>query len=451
MRTPLLIASLFFLSAASAQEFGTATPPAFGRELPRTELTPCPTLEEALAAPRESTYKREVYGWTRETADGSIRFSTTFAKPFAWANRQVLLHVPAAPAEYEVRVNGKTVGRNDNGNDPADFNITPFAEEGANTVEIIAADPAASASAPLESWRDGSEEATIGGTYVFSQPTLRVRDVLSRSTLGDDGQLHVEIALVVRTHSLNPRTSRIHYDLRSPADESIAAGYRDITLEMRGEDTLRFTAAIPLTLAWSAEQPTCYTLRLRTQHEGRNVEFQAIRLGFRTFEADPTGRAFVNGRPVQLVAARVSPDIDEYTVATLRERGYNTLQLRPGTVPQRLYRDCDLLGMYVIPCAAIDTSHSGESRRKGGNPSNDPARKTEYLNRTLDRYHTSKIHPSVIAFSIGEGSANGINLYESYLSLKKIETERPVIYPDAAGEWNSDNLQLEYPPQREEY
>ena len=38
---------------------------------------------------------------------------------------------------------------------------------------------------------------------------------------------------------------------------------------------------------------------------------------------------------------------------------------------------------------------------------------------------------------------NGINLYESYLNMKKSGDPRPFIYPDAAGEWNSDKLEMQ--------
>ena len=49
----------------------------------------------------------------------------------------------------------------------------------------------------------------------------------------------------------------------------------------------------------------------------------------------------------------------------------------------------------------------------------------------------------IIAFSLATHSANGINLYESYLNMKKSGDPRPFIYPDAAGEWNSDKLEMQ--------
>ena len=77
------------------------------------------------------------------------------------------------------------------------------------------------------------------------------------------------------------------------------------------------------------------------------------------------------------------------------------------------------------------------------NPSNAPEWLGAYLERTENSYHTTKRHPSVVAFALATQSANGINLYESYLNMKRFGDSRPFIYPDAGGEWDSDKLALE--------
>ena len=88
-------------------------------------------------------------------------------------------------------------------------------------------------------------------------------------------------------------------------------------------------------------------------------------------------------------------------------------------------------------------SRSGDSRRKGGNPSNDPAWRGAYLERAETSYHTAKRHPSVVAFSLARRAANGICLYETYLAMKRHGDRRPFLYPEAAGEWNADTLPLQ--------
>ena len=109
-----------------------------------------------------------------------------------------------------------------------------------------------------------------------------------------------------------------------------------------------------------------------------------------------------------------------------------------GAVPQNVYRMCDSLGMYVIAQVPINTKESGLSRRKDGNPSNDPEWKSAYLDRVETSYRTTCGQACVIGYIMAEESSNGINLYESYLRLKELEKTRPVMYLDAADEWNSD-------------
>lgn len=432
MRTILSTIALFSLCGLCAQEYT----PSYGRELPRSQLLAYPSAEAATAADGgNNRYFTRLTEWNLK----DNVFSTPFTVPFAWANRQVLLHLGWASGDYEVRVNGKPVACNADGNSPAEFNLTRQVKEGQNTLEIIIAQPAPTA--PLESWKE-APRAGIGGAWLLSQPTLRVRDVTTRTRIGEDGAATAEVAVVVKSDALNPRTSRIHYQLFTPTGENVAAGHKDVTLDMRREDTLRFLARIPANLLWSAELPTRYTLQLKTQHEGRYAEYLELHPGFRSVEMRE-GRMSVNGRPVTLRVREVPATISENEIAALREQGFNTLKLLPGPVPESLLDFCDVQGLYVIPQAPIDTRRSGESRRKGGNPTNDPAWQSAYIERTENSYHTTKLHPSVIAFSLATQSANGINLYESYLNMKRFGDARPFIYPDAGGEWNSDKLALE--------
>ena len=409
--------------------------PSYGRELPRSRVRVYPTQREAAeAADGNNLYHTRIDEWTQA---GNV-FTAPITVPFAWANRQILLHVEEASAEYEVRVNGRPAAYNADGSSPAEFNLTRLLKEGANTLEIEVAE--GSATTRLESWKENPAPA-VGRVWLTSQPQMYIRDITienRRNDAGDDFLLS-EIGIVVKTGTLNPRTSRIHYELLTPDGKTAAAGHDDMTLDMRREDTLRFLARIPDSLQWSAENPARYTLRLKTQHEGRYVEYLEFRPGFRTVDVK-NGMLTINDRPVDLRIREVGPEIDEAEILALREQGYNALQLRPGTVAEPLGEICDRLGIYLIVTAPIDTGRSGESRRKGGNPTNDPAWERAFIERAEDNYHTTKRHPSVVAFLLARRSSNGNNLYETYLKMKRFDDPRPFIYPEAAGEWNSDRL-----------
>lgn len=408
-----------------------------GCEQPRSELLVYPTPEEATAAASENRYRHNLTDWSHN----GDTFSTPLTVPFSWINRQVLLHLDAASAAYEVRVNGQSAAVNSNPCLPAEFNITKWVHEGRNTVEIKLGK--ASETAPLESWKTDTEPK-IGQAWVMTQPTLRIRDIVTRTTLNETGTATAEIGLVIKSSALNPRTSRIHYELRNPAGQRITGGTQDITLDMRREDTIRFLATLPDTLLWHPQRPVRCTLLLKTQHEGRYVEYLELPVGFRKIEVDQSGHMRFNGTEIALEACEVSPEIGTEEIAALRARGYNTLKLKAGTVRSGLYDDCDRSGMLVIAQAPIDTSKSGPSRRKGGNPSNDPQWTPYFIERAEQSYHTSKRHPSVIAFGLAEDSANGICLYESYRAIKRFDENRPFIYPDGGGEWNNDPLRVDF-------
>ena len=433
MRTILSTLALFSLCGLCAQEYV----PTYGRELPRGELLVYPSAEAAETADGgNNRYFTRLTEWSLEENN---RFTTNFTVPFAWANRQVLLHVGRSTGDYEVLVNDRPAAYVADGNSPAEFNITKLTHEGRNKVEIRVVQP--SPTAPLESWKE-NPEPMLGGIWLLSQPTMRIRDVVTKTRVGENGFATAEVAIAVKSEALNPRTSRIHYQLIAPSGENAAAGFKDLTLEMRGEDTVRFLARIPANELWTPELPTQYILRLKTQHEGRYVEFAELRMGFREV-AVSEGRLLLNGQPITLRVREVPGSLDENAIANLREAGYNTFRLLPGPVSEEFLEYCDEQGVCVIAQAPIDTSRSGDSRRKGGNPSNDPAWKEAYIERALNSYHTTKRHPSVVAFSLATRSSNGINLYESYLKMKQLGEQRPFIYPEAGGEWNSDRLLLE--------
>ena len=255
MRTLLAIIAFLSVCTLQAPPFLQST----GRELARCEVITYPTAEQATAADGgDHRYFTRITQWARQ----NDTLSTPFTVPFVWANRQVLFHVGSASVPYEVLVNGRRVARNADGNTPAEFNLTRYVREGRNRLDLILTQP--SDAAPLESWKEAGAAPGVTDTWIMSQPTMRVRDVLTKCWPSNDGDgtAVAEVGIVVKSSALNPRTSRIYYDLLTPSGETAATGYKELTLDMRREDTLRFVTRIPAQLLWSAELPTLYTLRL---------------------------------------------------------------------------------------------------------------------------------------------------------------------------------------------
>lgn len=425
MRRILSLLAIFSCYTLVAQPYT----PSEQREPARSAIMPYATASAAETGAANHRYGATIEEWSREGAC----FKAAFTVPFAWINRQVVMRVGSASADYELWINGRRAAYNADGNTPADFNLTKLVKEGHNEVEIRLMNP--SALLPLEGWKSDAQPA-LGSVQLLSSPTMGVRDLLVK-TSRHEASITTEIGVVMKSYALNPRSVTLHYELLDPNGKRIAAGSSELTLRMRGEDTIRFVAPVADTLCWSRETPRHHTLLLRTVREGRNMEFHRYALGLRSVELTD-GKLQINGREESLQSATIAPTASVEELKKLREQGVNTLRVEAGVVAPALYAACDSLGLYLLAQAPINTHKSGSSRAKGGNPSNDPAWKGAFIERVENMYHTTKRHPSVIGFSIAEDSANGICLYESYLVLKRYGEERPVIYPAAGGEWNND-------------
>ena len=430
MKTLLIGLLLLFASDICAQ-----TPPCKNCELPRRSIKPYATVDEALISGNAaSRYITPLTEWQRSENEGKVSFSTIYVYPAAWLNRQLILCVESASGEYTVSVNGSMVGGISYGTDPTEFNITKKSQQGINELQITVssksdADPLLSSSKPA-----------LGNVRIVSQPTIRVRDIDYSTRLNDNGDAITEFNVVVKTDALNPKTARIHYELLAPDSTRLTYGYKDTTIEMRGEDTVSFSTTVPAKWLWSIHNPNLLRLVVRNQVESRYAENIAVPVGVREVQyADK--KMSVNGKSTLLRVATVPASISAAEIAELKVQGYNAVMVNAGVAADGLYSRCDSVGVYVIPQAAIDTSHGVPHIKLGGNPSNNPAWKESYLARMERMYHTTKSHPSVVAFSMGGGKTNGINMYESYLMLKSLEQNRPIIYLGADSEWNNDVIE----------
>ena len=303
MKRFLSIISLFFLAAApaAAQEYDSPEYVSLGRELPRGKIVAYPTAEEAQALGAgavASKYLRPVTGWTRTEEADAVVFTSKYVIPFMWLSRQAILYVDEASGAYEVLVNGKKVGYSSNAFAPAEFNVTKASKEDVNTGSIRILKE--HWSSRMEDFAE-SREPRVGEVYVMSQPMIRVRDVVHNTNVDLKSEFAtVEVGLVVKTESLNPKTARIHYELIAPDTTVVTHGYKDVTLGMRGEDTVKFMASIPYVLTWCADMPVRYRLNVKTQIEGRFAEYQSHMIGFRTVETDDNGDFMINGIKTEL-------------------------------------------------------------------------------------------------------------------------------------------------------
>lgn len=402
-----------------------------GCDLHRTRLIPYPTAAAASQRGLErQRYMQPITEWS-QGEDGALQGEYTF--PFSWLERQVFLRVEATGYGYEVLVNGKRVGLSTNGYAAAEFNITKPSREDKNRIEIhpLELNPMAA----IECFEAKAE--TMPTAYIISQPRVRVREILSDVEVGKSGVANAVFSVVMQNLTLGRKSARLAYEIYLNDTVRLTGGYRDVSLGMHGVDTLRFGATVADTLLWSCDNAQRLSLRMYNRIEGRDVEFYDMPVALRELRY-AAGEFCVNGELWGGEWRVMSPNATLAEVASAVDAGAKALRFTAGCVSEDVLEYCDARGVYVALTAPINSSASGASRKKGGNPSNDLAWRESYVERTLQMIHSTKRHACVVAYYLAEDSANGICLYESYLAAKKVAGNRPVFYADGGNEWNND-------------
>lgn len=435
MRSLICLGLLFSTMSGMAQNYDSQS-----LEKSRGRVVSYATQQEAVEGLNSrSTYLFPIDELTRRETDREIIFEFDFTPPFKWLNRQAFLCVAASPASYRVEINGEQVGVSSVGVLPYEFNVTRALGKEYNTISIVVSKD--DINSHLEGWGE-DRKVQKPSIYLHSQPTMAMRDVLVESNQ-NDGFLNTEVCIPIKSYALNRRQSRIYYELFDPYGNSMTHGNRDMALEMKGEDTLRFAVIVPDSLAWSLENPQLFTLNAKVQYQGRYLEYQSHKIGVRSIDTTADGELQLNGNSLELKVSDQNSSVGYQELKALKEAGINAVNIKAGAYDSNIFTIADSLGMLLIPTAPINTSNSGDDILIGGNASNDPKLHDCFVERVDRMYHLTKIHPSVVGFGLAEESLNGINLYESYLYMKSLGDQRPMIYLDVDGEWNSDLLKFE--------
>ena len=395
----------------------------------RARLIPYHRMVDAVAGNAVlSRFVAAVEEPTRSEGGSVATFTTHFALPVSWLNRQVILRVGYASAAYTVYINGREAGFAPTGVMGAEFNITKLSKEGRNEISIVL-DRSLLANKLYE-----PKTMTVENIEVFSQPTIRLRDIAVNVSLNEQGESVAEFAIPVKCDALNRKDARVHYTLRLNDTTVIAEGYREIALDMRREETLRFACVVPARALWSAKSPTMLRLDLESRIDNRIAECVSRQVGLRELKLRK-GKLYINN-------TEVVPNLAEWgAVKSLDEAkkyGYNGVVATLDRNAEKVIEECAKRGMYVVVRTPIDTTLLGDDIRKGGNPSNDPMWNESYLWRNIHALNIVKGSCAVIGFEIAKGKTSGINIYDTYLLLKSLAPNHLVIYEGARGEWATD-------------
>ena len=377
---------------------------------------------------------------------GSYR--KTFEINSSWNDRQIILHLGAVKSAFYLFVNGKKVGYSEDSKTAAEFDVTEFVTQGTNTIALeVYRYSTGSYFECQDMWRVSGVERDV---YLYAAPKVRIADIHAQTTLKDNyttGVLNFS-ALIANSTSTPVEAYQLEIDLRNHKNEKVATKSIDVkTMKKGGESSVETQIIVPKVLAWSAETPYLYQLKVSlVDTDGGQREWIGQHIGFRSSELK-NGQILINGKAVLFkgVNRHEHDPVNAHVVSreSMRKdvelmKAYNINALRMAHYPQDpyIYYLADKYGLYVMDEANIESHGIGAANQGWSyDPKVHLVNKAEwrdaYIDRISNMYHRTKNHPSVVMRSLGNESGDGINLELSYDWLKQQEPTFPVISEQA--------------------
>jgi beta-galactosidase len=360
-------------------------------------------------------------------------YRRVFNIPASWKSREVFLRMEKTASASFVWINGKEVGYNEGGQEPAEYNISKYIRPGRNMIAVVVYKY--SDGYYLEDQDYWRLSGIFGDVWLFASPKAHISDWVATTDLDENYKnSKLNLSFKVRNYSdMQKNDLSIRVVLYNSAKQIV----NKLTTEKFSVfpdslSTITLNEIITNPDKWSAEHPNLYTLIFElVDSKGITEEVITGRIGFK--ETEIRNQVFyLNGKPVKLngINSHMQHPVTGHAMdeATIRKdlsifKQFNINCVRTSHYPPVIkYLDlADEYGIYVI------------------DETGDEAHATEYLSRNKEwegmyRERARKMvlrdrnHPGILFWSAGNESGEGENICAVIDEGKKYDKTRYWMY-----------------------
>lgn len=345
------------------------------------------------------------------------------------------LEFGAVSSAMKLWINGKYVGYAQGSRTPLEFEITDYVKSGENLVAV-----------QVYRWNDGS--------WLENQDAWSMSGIFRDVTLYQRNKHYINDYFINASLKDNNKTGhlKINVDVNAPSSKALKNLHIKYTIfnnETKllsdylqySPDQKRFNgvAEIAQIKPWSSESPHLYRLELAlTNEEYETIEYVSTNIGFRNIELRG-GRVLINGKPIKFKGINYHEfDPKEGYVLSeerilqdfklLKEANFNAIRTAHYPQQKRFYELADIYGFYIISEANLETHLFRFEDTLA--PAKRPQWATQILDRTKRMVEAYKNHCSIIMWSTGNETGQGLNMVAAYEWVKTKDPSRLVFYAD---------------------
>ena len=378
-------------------------------------------------------------------------YRKSFELPRTWERLRVFVRFDAVSSYCSVRVNGIQAGTHEGSFAPFAFDITGGVRAGRNVIEAeVMCGTISDTLACTSQYAAHPVGGILRKVTLYALPPTHVAG-LTYATRFDAGyrDAFMEIACTIAGGDLR-RTMALSYSLTDAGGNTLLRSAHDISAGAGNdrERTDRCTLSVASPHPWDPEHPTLYTLTTTLIVDGRAVQTNRNRIGFRQIELRGN-RLFVNNRPTKLRGINhhevhplrgrsLTPALCRMDVELFRAANCNYIRTSHYPPSEELLEACDELGMFVESEASLCWIAHGAAPVWNSRDERDTAILPCMVRANIENVLAGRAHTCVIIWSLGNESRWSPLWERVNTEVKKLDPTRVTSFHDQSwGPYNN--------------
>ncbi len=359
-------------------------------------------------------------------------YRKTFTLPAQWKGQQVFLRLEKAQSASFIWMNGQQVGYNEGGQEPAEYDVTPYLRPGKNTLAVCVLKYSDGY------YLEGQDYWRLAGIFddvtLYATPKTRLFDWYVTTDLDDQYRdATLRLAVDVKKYEEGSAAYAVRATLTDKEGRQVKQLTTDrFTIDGKGKKTVELSALIANPDKWTCETPVLYGLKLELLNEAGTV-MQTIesKMGFKETEIRHQ-TFYLNGQPIKVNAINTHmqhPELghamDEATIRKdmeiLKQHNFNAVRTSHYPPVNKYLELADEYGLYIIDEAGTE-AHATEFI------SSNQRFREMYLERVQKLVLRDRNHPCVLFWSAGNESGEGPLITEVVKEGKRLDPTRYFMY-----------------------
>jgi len=375
--------------------------------------------------------------------DKAATYWKSFVIPADWKGNRVKIRFDGVSSHALVKLNGKLVGTHEGSFVAFEFDITDAVIPGDNMLEVeVQCETISDQLACTSQYAAHPVGGILRKVTIYVLPQVNISDFawyVNFDEKYNDAILNIVGQVAVNGQSVNQ--AAIQLELQDSQGNSVKLDKNAFSLPVTSSTSeINFSVEISSPKKWDPEHPNLYSLSTSLIVDGKTVQSNSQKIGFRQVELRGN-QFFVNNLPIKLKGVNhhevhplrgrsLTPDLCRKDVELFLAGNCNYLRTSHYPPSEEFLQACDELGMFVESEASLCWIEHGAS----------PIwKKWNYLDTQflpfmmradLENVLSGRQHPSIIIWSLGNESRWSPLWERVNVEVKKLDPSRPTAFHD---------------------